>query len=110
MGRTTGIASLAGQVYEFVRKDFHSHFWELEGTFPCCETWKRLSSLGTELWLDSGSLDEIEPLWTAEFCALTTNNTLLNKEVQRGIYDKFILEANKVLQGFSRADRSRQAA
>jgi transaldolase len=85
------------RIYEFIRQDFHPHFWELEGKFPSNDRWRKLSSLGTELWLDTGDLGAIEPLWTQEFCALTTNNTLLNKEVQKGIYDQFISEANRLL-------------
>ena len=52
--------------------------------------WSRLRETQTELWLDTGDLDEAERLWSAEFSALTTNNTLLNKEIQKGIYDEWI--------------------
>jgi len=55
--------------------------------------WSALRELGTELWLDTGDLDEIEALWTADFAAVTTNNSLLNKEIQKGIYDDYIGEA-----------------
>ena len=55
--------------------------------------WGRLRELGTELWLDTGDLDEATALWSAEFTALTTNNTLLNKEIQKGIYDAWIPRA-----------------
>ena len=36
---------------------------------------------------------EAEANWTAEMTALTTNNTLLNNEIQKGIYDDFIPSA-----------------
>lgn len=85
------------RIYEFLREKFHPHFWELESQFPSNDRWRKLSSLGTELWLDTGDMNAIDPLWTQEFCALTTNNTLLNKEVQKGIYDEFITEANQLL-------------
>jgi len=37
-------------------------------------------------------------LWSSEFDALTTNNTLLNKEVQKGIYDDLIRKAADVIR------------
>ncbi|MGD2164994.1 MAG: transaldolase family protein, partial [Anaerolineae bacterium] len=52
--------------------------------------WKELRRLGTKLWLDTGDVEGAARQWTAEFSALTTNNTLLNREVQKGIYDDFI--------------------
>jgi transaldolase len=91
---------LAEKVFRFLRRDFNPHFWELEGTFPSNRVWKSLAELGTELWFDSGDLEHIEVYWTQEFCALTTNNTLLNKEVKKGLYDDFIVEADKLLSEF----------
>jgi transaldolase len=38
-------------------------------------------------------MEEATRLWTSEFEALTTNNTLLNKEVQKGIYDGLVGKA-----------------
>ncbi len=55
--------------------------------------WQSLRSTGTELWLDTGDMTEAEANWTAEMTALTTNNTLLNNEIQKGIYDDFIPSA-----------------
>ncbi len=55
--------------------------------------WTRLGAIGTELWLDTGDMDDAERLWSAEFTALTTNNTLLSKEVGKGIYDDLIRSA-----------------
>ena len=48
----------------------------------------KLRELGTELWLDTGNLEEARSLWTPEFTALTTNNTLANQVVQTGIMDE----------------------
>ena len=45
--------------------------------------WTGLKNTGTELWLDTGDMEEAEKIWTAEMTALTTNNTLVNKEIQR---------------------------
>lgn len=55
--------------------------------------WQALRETGTALWLDTGDMEEAEANWTAEMSALTTNNTLLNNEIQKGIYDRFIEEA-----------------
>ncbi|HCM59626.1 MAG TPA: transaldolase [Bacteroidales bacterium] len=55
--------------------------------------WQSLRSTGTELWLDTGDMEEAEANWTAEMTALTTNNTLLNNEIQKGIYDSFVPRA-----------------
>lgn len=55
--------------------------------------WARLREVGTELWLDTGDIDEAARMWSQEFTALTTNNSLLNKEIQKGIYDQWIPSA-----------------
>ncbi len=64
--------------------------------------WKKLKATGTELWLDTGDLEEAEKIWTAEMTALTTNNTLVNKEIQKGIYDDFIAEAIEIVKDLPR--------
>lgn len=55
--------------------------------------WAVLRSLGTRLWLDTGDIAAATQLWNAEFDALTTNNTLLNAEVQKGQYDDLVRSA-----------------
>ena len=55
----------------------------------------QLRKLGTQLWLDTGNLEEAAKLWRQEFSALTTNNTLANQVVQTGIMDDDIQEAVK---------------
>jgi len=55
--------------------------------------WREMAATGTRAWLDTGDLDEAAGLWCASFAALTTNNTLLNKEVQKGLYDTLVQEA-----------------
>ena len=62
--------------------------------------WRALRQLGTQLWLDTGSMEQARKLWTNEFSALTTNNTLLNNEVQTGQYDKLIFDASALLNDF----------
>lgn len=63
--------------------------------------WQNLKETGTELWLDTGDMEEAEKIWSAEMTALTTNNTLVNKEIQKGIYDSFISEAKLIVKDFS---------
>jgi transaldolase len=60
--------------------------------------WASLRKAGTQLWLDTGDIEEAEANWTAEMSALTTNNTLLNNEIQKGIYDNFIADARKIVK------------
>jgi hypothetical protein len=62
--------------------------------------WRQLRRVGTELWLDTGNLDEADRQWTGEFSALTTNNTLLNREVQQGTYDALVHQAADLLNGY----------
>lgn len=57
---------------------------------PADPFWARLRSTGTTLWLDTGDMEEAEQVWTGEMSALTTNNTLINKVIQKGIYDEYI--------------------
>lgn len=82
---------------DFVRRDFQPYYGEVQETFDSHPKWRRLRELGTELWLDTGDPEEISSLWTREFNAVTTNNTLLNKEVQKGTYDDLIPEAKEFL-------------
>lgn len=101
-------SDLSKRIAEFVRRDFTPHFGERADAFPSHPLWSRLRDLGSELWLDTGSLDDAADVWTREFSALTTNNTLLNKEVQQGTYDDLIREADALLReegGLSDRDR-----
>ncbi|MCU4176677.1 transaldolase family protein [Carboxylicivirga sp. N1Y90] len=52
--------------------------------------WDKYLHSGTSLWLDTGDIVSAKKIWAEEFSALTTNNTLLNNEVQKGIYDNTI--------------------
>ena len=40
-------------------------------------------------------------MWNEEFQALTTNNTLLNREIQKGLYDRLVGEAVAVIRAAS---------
>lgn len=72
--------------------------------------WESLRSTGTELWLDTGNMEEAEANWTAEMSALTTNNSLLNNEIQKGIYDVFITDAKSVVRDLSPEERVKEIA
>lgn len=61
--------------------------------------WRALRSAGTELWLDTGDLTAAREVWTNDFSNLTTNNTLVNAEVQRGEFDELIAGAGAALKG-----------
>ncbi|MFC1671705.1 transaldolase family protein [Planctomycetota bacterium] len=63
--------------------------------------WQAVSGTGTRLWLDTGDIGVAAGLWNGEFEALTTNNTLLNREVQKGIYDDLIGKAAREIRGAS---------
>ena len=60
--------------------------------------WAALRATGSRLWLDTGDLEAARKLWTADFSNLTTNNTLVNKEVQKGHFDDLIPHAAEALR------------
>jgi transaldolase len=72
--------------------------------------WESLLNTGTELWLDTGDMDEAESNWSAEMEALTTNNTLLNNEIQKGFYDVFISEAKSIVRELPAEERIKEIA
>jgi transaldolase len=72
--------------------------------------WESLTNAGTELWLDTGDVEEAEANWSSEMCALTTNNSLLNHEIQKGIYDIFITEAKSVVRDLPQEERVKEIA
>lgn len=72
--------------------------------------WKSLRDTGTMLWLDTGDIGEAEANWTPEMSALTTNNTLLNNEIQKGIYDNFIEEARSLVSSLPGDEQVKEIA
>jgi len=72
--------------------------------------WESLLNTGTELWLDTGDMEEAEANWSAEMSALTTNNTLINNEIQKGTYDSFILEAKNIVKNLSPDEQIKEIA
>ena len=67
-------------------------------SFTSSDLWAAVAKTGTSLWLDTGDIEAAKALWTQNFVALTTNNTLLNNEVQKGIYDTLVPSTAKLLQ------------
>ncbi len=80
-------------IHEFVRDGFTPHFAKPKPHAAGCSIWERLNALRTELWLDTSDPSAIERLWSREFSAVTTNNSLLAAEVSKGAYDDFIIKA-----------------
>src|SRR6266853_6702236 len=89
--------TLDARVYEFVREGFAHKFGKPAGTAKEDLEWRKVRGAGTRLWLDTGDIDEAAKLWNSSFDALTTNNTLLNKEIQKGIYDDLVAKAARVI-------------
>jgi transaldolase len=99
MKAKTAKSDIASQVHRFVRKGFTAHFGQTS-SFKSNPVWQQLRKLSSRLWLDTGSIEEAQQRWTREFSALTTNNTLLNKEIQTGRYDSLIKEAAGILSSY----------
>jgi transaldolase len=100
------MADLSTRISDFIWKDLNEK--QIIGkTDPF---WESLRKTGTELWLDTGDIEEAVSNWTAEMSALTTNNTLLNNEIQKGIYDVFISEAKGIVRDLPREDRAKEIA
>ncbi len=93
-------SKLSECVRDFVRRDFTPHFGKRPAGSMTNPRWERLREVGTHAWFDSGDAEGIGRQWSADIGALTTNNTLLNKEVQKGTYDTFIKEAAVLLKAF----------
>lgn len=89
---------LAKTVAEFCKRGYVAPTKATRAAFPSSARWAALAKTGTAPWLDTGDIAAAKELWTREFTALTTNNTLLNKEVQKGIYDQLVPEAAKLLR------------
>lgn len=71
------------------------------------EKYRRLTEIGSALWMDTGDFDAASKVWAAEFDALTTNNTLVNQVVQTGAMDGVIGYAAEKIRA-SRPDISEQ--
>jgi len=89
---------IAERVHEFVLAGFAAGAGEERLAAAPDVEWQKIRAAGTALWLDTGDLDEASKLWCAEFSGLTTNNTLLNQEVQKGLYDNLVGRAAAALR------------
>lgn len=92
------INAIAKAAYEISRKGFKHEFGKPKMDIKEQAIWEKVRCAGTRLWLDTGDMDVASGLWCEEFEALTTNNSLLNKEIQKGIYDNLITEAASVIR------------
>ena len=100
------MADLNTRISDFVWKNLNEkHVNSKRDTF-----WESLRETGTELWLDTGDIDEAEANWSSEMGALTTNNSLLNNEIQKGIYDVFISEAKGIVRDLPLREKVREIA
>lgn len=100
------MADLNTRIFDFVWKDLsEKHVTGKKDPF-----WESLHKTGTELWLDTGDIEEAEANWSAEMNSLTTNNTLLNNEIQKGIYDVFISEAKHIVSVLPFEERVKEIA
>ncbi len=100
------MATINSIISDFVWKDLN----EKPITANRDEFWEALLDTGTELWLDTGDMEEAGANWSAEMSALTTNNTLLNNEIQKGTYDNFILEAKSIVKNLSKDEQIKEIA
>jgi len=89
---------IAETVHEFVRNSVAGGLARPRAQTGKDEVWRHVRAAGSKLWLDTGDIDEAAKLWNAEFEALTTNNTLLNREVQKGIYDELAAQAASAIR------------
>lgn len=90
--------ALAAKVRELVAEGVSLKFGHPTHKATPSPVWQSVRALGTELWFDTGDLDEAAKVWTSEFGGLTTNNSLLNKEIQKGIYDGLIRKSTAALR------------
>ena len=99
--------SLEKKVHEFLTGDFSPRLNEARPNIPSSQMWQTLNNFGTELWLDTGNMEEIAAYWTQQFRAVTTNNTLLNREVQTGHYDLLISDIARIIDQYDLDERQR---
>ncbi len=72
--------------------------------------WANFITSGVNLWLDTGDIVEAKKMWNNNFTALTTNNTLLNKEVQKGIYDNIIEQVDMYYKEINTQEKVKEIA
>lgn len=106
MSKINIMADLNTRISDFLWKDIsEKHVNGRKDPF-----WESLRETGTELWLDTGDMNEADANWSSEMGALTTNNSLLNNEIQKGIYDIFIFEAKHVVHELPPEEKVKEIA
>jgi len=85
-------------IRELVYENFEDSIRVDEGIDKSAPAWLAMQNTGTRLWLDTGDIEAACESWDPTFEALTTNNSLLCLEVERGDYDKFIRHAGERIQ------------
>ncbi len=94
---------IADALHELVTSGYSNVPGRADAIGELQESWQAVRATGTRLWLDTGDIDEASELWNPAFEALTTNNTLLNREVQKGLYDDFVGEAASTIRAVAPA-------
>ena len=94
----TRFEPIAEPLAQLAAEEFTPRFGEAPGGTADQPRWQRLRDAGTEVWFDTGDLDAIARRWTRQCSAVTTNNTLLNKEVQKGQYDALVRRAAELVR------------
>jgi transaldolase len=84
------VNTIAATAFALTREGFVHEFGKPRIGMKEAPVWGKVRHAGSRLWLDTGDKEEASNLWSSEFEALTTNNTLLNREVQKGIYDELV--------------------
>lgn len=100
--------SLERRLYGYLTNNFCPDFGKDKSNLPDNELWQKISDIGSELWLDTGDISEIYKYWTRQFVAVTTNNTLLNKVIQTGVYDSVIAEVSEILNEYELDDQQKK--
>ena len=58
------------KIDEFIKRDFKPRYGRSKPRFTANPIWNHIRNLGTELWLDTGNIDDIRKHWTQEFSAV----------------------------------------
>ena len=72
--------------------------------------WSKYISSGTSLWVDTGDISIAKSIWCDEFSALTTNNSLINNEVQKGTYDELLTHLSGQIKGLNNTEKIKEIA
>ena len=100
--------SVEENIHNFLTAGFSPKFGKVKSSFASSKLWQKFNDIGTELWLDTGNINDISKYWTQQFTSLTTNNTLLNKEVQSGRYDRLVADIAKILNKYDLDENQRK--